>query len=71
MHNVRTVSAEHITRDICLFHRDIVRTLCGHISPGIYVRNYILLRFSPQVSKTVKMFKSVEGAVDCTGQLGT
>ena len=28
---VRTMSAQHLTRDICLFHRDIVRTLCGNI----------------------------------------
>ena len=43
--NVGTMSAQHLTKDICLTRKmlcghseDIVPTLCGHISPGIYVR---------------------------------
>ena len=55
---VRTMSAQHLTKDICLTREmlcghsaDTVRTLCGHISPGIYAAqypHYILLRFSAQ-----------------------
>ena len=40
-HYVRTMSAQHLPRGHISLVRccaDIVRALCGHISPGIYVR---------------------------------
>ena len=55
-HKVRTMSAQcpHYVRISFVRHilfvrccADIVPTLCGHISPGVYIcRHYILLRFS-------------------------
>ena len=54
--NVRTMSAQHLTRNMCLFHREM---LCGHSADIVrtYISkdicpHYILLRFSAQAFRS-------------------
>ena len=57
-HNVRTVSAQHLPRETYILRE----MLCGHISPGIYVRIISFFGFQLRTNKFEKP-KVMDGTV--------
>ena len=68
----RYMSTLCLTRDICLFHisfvrccADLVRTLCGHISPGIYVRTIFFFGFQLRLWSKLCGFWKLDNNLNC------